>query len=122
MQFYNDIGHASDDGDDTLPPPPRLSMSLGDLDSDSNDDDIVRINPPRLSLPLDESEVGTHSMEVGRRALSEQPYFGRSSFGIRLSDRFADFNDVEMDTVLEEDDIQNESLELTQRNEQLSLG
>jgi hypothetical protein len=88
--FYNESSHAPDDDDDEeLPPVPRLSMNLNELDQ-AEDDEDDRIPVPRFSLPLDDIDTTSHSIEFGRRAVSERPY--RPSFGIRLSDRFVDFN------------------------------
>ncbi|KAL7272231.1 hypothetical protein RUND412_004976, partial [Rhizina undulata] len=86
--FYNDL--PDDDDDDDRIQPPRLSL---DLNYDP-DDDEERIPPPRLSLPLEDFDVTNQSIEFGRRAVSEQPVVGRASFGIRLSDRFEDFNEL----------------------------
>ena len=67
---------------------------------DDNEDSSLS-PPPRLSAPLDEEVQTQHSVEVPRRAHSEQPFgrLSRGSFGsIRFSDRFADPNE----TVLED--------------------
>lgn len=88
--FYSDPGHASGSDSDSgeLPPAPRLSMNLNELDDDSFLNDEPE---PRFSVPLEDLDHTHQSIEFGRRAVSEQPWGGRASFGIRLSDRFADF-------------------------------
>lgn len=70
-------------------------MNLNDLNQMEDDEDI-RIPVPRFSVPLDDIDTTSHSIEFGRRAVSERPY--RPSFGIRLSDRFADFNGLGNDS------------------------
>ncbi|CUS14485.1 unnamed protein product [Tuber aestivum] len=90
--FYSDPGHNSEDEDSELPPAPRLSMNLNEFEQ-AEDEEDTRLPVPRYSLPLENLEDVdyTHtSIEFGRRAVTERPY--RPSFGIRLSDRFADFN------------------------------
>ena len=92
--FYSDPGHNSDDGDEELPPVPRPSMNLNEFEQ-AEDEEDARLPIPGYSLPLENLEDTdyTHtSIEFGRRAVTERPY--RPSFGIRLSDRFADFNGV----------------------------
>ncbi|KAG0632794.1 centromere kinetochore component CENP-T-domain-containing protein [Tuber brumale] len=92
--FYSDPGHNSEDEDEELPPAPRLSMDLNEFEQ-AEDEEDARLPVPRYSLPLENLEDMdyTHtSIEFGRRAVTERPY--RPSFGIRLSDRFADFNGV----------------------------
>ncbi|KAH8601953.1 centromere kinetochore component CENP-T-domain-containing protein [Bisporella sp. PMI_857] len=72
-------------------PRPRLSMAL---DEDSDEDDSLLL-PPR-SAGLENDDYTGHSIELPRRAISEQPLgrLSRGSFGsIRLSDQFRDFND-----------------------------
>lgn len=80
--FYSDPGHADEDDDANWLPRPRLSMNLNDLD---DEDDLRSM---RFSAPPEDIDSTHHSVEFGRRAVSEQP--GRSSFG-GLSDRFEDF-------------------------------
>ncbi|KAF1992302.1 hypothetical protein K402DRAFT_443119 [Aulographum hederae CBS 113979] len=79
------------------PIPPRLSMALNELE----DEDSFHERPPRLSMPLDfDEELTTKSIETGRRALSEQPKqrLSRNSFESgRLSERFADVNELGID-------------------------
>ena len=55
---------------------------------DEDDDDSLLGRAPTLSMPLDEDNYTTKSVELPRRALSEQPLSRskRGSFGIRLSD------------------------------------
>jgi hypothetical protein len=72
-------------------PRPRFSLPLGD-----EDDDDSLIEPPK-SAGLEDEEFTARSVELPRRAISEQPLgrFSRGSFGsVRLSDVFADLNDV----------------------------
>lgn len=59
-------------------------MNLDEL----NDEDLGV--EPRFSVPLEDLDHTHQSVEFGRRAVSEQPWGGRASFGIRLSDRFVD--------------------------------
>ncbi|KAF2703897.1 hypothetical protein K504DRAFT_462973 [Pleomassaria siparia CBS 279.74] len=70
---------------------PRLSMPLGDM----YDDDSFHDAPPRRSLlpylPNDVDNGTVQSLEFGRRALSEDP---RMMYGTRLSERFADLNEL----------------------------
>lgn len=83
--FYSDPGHTSNEEDDDtnwLPPAPRLSMNLNDLDQSYDDDDLRAM---RFSVPLDDLENTRQSIEFARRAASEPR---RDSYG---SDRFADF-------------------------------
>lgn len=68
---------------------PRLSMPLEDM----YDDDSFHERPPRQSLlpdlPDDVDGGTVQSLEFGRRALSEDPRYGR-----RVSERFADFSEL----------------------------
>ncbi|KAI9875237.1 MAG: hypothetical protein M1830_008719 [Pleopsidium flavum] len=80
-------------------PRPRLSMPIDD-DDDEEEDDSFHLAPPRLSEPLDDDNRTQQSVEIPRRAISEQPgtRFARESFGIiRMSDRFADLNELDLD-------------------------
>ena len=57
--------------------------------ADENED--FQLTPPRLSIPLGTEEKTGRSIEIGRRALDDQPpgSLSRSSFGaVRGSDRF----------------------------------
>ncbi|ORX91996.1 centromere kinetochore component CENP-T-domain-containing protein [Clohesyomyces aquaticus] len=82
-----------EDGPDLVAP--RLSMPLGDM---YDDDDSFHEAPPRQSLLPDipdDADTGTmHSLEFGRRALSEDP---RRMFTSRVSERFADLNELGVD-------------------------
>ena len=72
---------------------PRLSLALGD-DDDEEDDSLLL--PPR-SAGLEDENFTIQSLELPRRAISEQPSgrLSRGSFGsIRMSDQFADLNDA----------------------------
>ncbi|KAK0749571.1 centromere kinetochore component CENP-T-domain-containing protein [Schizothecium vesticola] len=80
-------GHAEedDDDDDELPRPPRLSLPI-DRD-DVEDDDELR---PHQSAGLEDENFTMRSIELGRRAYSEQPG-GRFSMGsMRMSEYFED--------------------------------
>lgn len=71
---------------------PRLSLPI---DQDDDDDDSLLL-PPQ-SAGLENENFTTQSVELGRRAISEQPpnRFSRGSFGsVRLSDQFADLNQL----------------------------
>lgn len=78
-------------------PRPRLSMPIED---DDDDDDNFHLDPPQLSEPLEDDNLTQRSVEAPRRAISEQPgrRFARESFGVlRMSDRFADLNELDLD-------------------------
>ncbi|KAK4697897.1 hypothetical protein P7C71_g242, partial [Lecanoromycetidae sp. Uapishka_2] len=69
-------------------PQPRFSIAI---DDGTIDDDSFQEGPPRLSMPLDEADQTGRSIEIGRRAINEQPRgrLSRGSFGsIRASDGF----------------------------------
>lgn len=72
-------------------PKPRLSLPL---EVDEEDDSLL-MPPPRLSVPLEDENLTTKSIEVPRRALSEQPLgrLSRGSLGsVRISDQFGDLS------------------------------
>lgn len=72
---------------------PRLSLPLNEYDDD--DDDSLLL-PPH-SAGLEDENFTVQSVELGRRAVSEQPpgRLSRGSFGsIRMSDVFADLNET----------------------------
>ncbi|TVY48115.1 Inner kinetochore subunit [Lachnellula occidentalis] len=74
---------------------PRLSLPIGD----EEDDDDSLLLPPQ-SAGLEDENFTVQSVELGRRAISEQPLnrFSRGSFGsVRLSDQFADMNQLDFD-------------------------
>jgi hypothetical protein len=78
--------------DDAALERPRLSLALGD---DEDGDDSLLL-PPR-SAGLEDENFTIQSLELPRRAISEQPpgRLSRGSFGsVRMSDQFADLNDV----------------------------
>ncbi|PHH85956.1 hypothetical protein CDD83_10946 [Cordyceps sp. RAO-2017] len=89
-------GGDDDDDDDELPiDKPRLSLPL-DHDDDDDDDDL---QPPR-SAGLEEENFTVQSIELPRRALSEQPGLGllRGSFGNeRVSDFFEQYSNYPAD-------------------------
>ncbi|KZF20506.1 hypothetical protein L228DRAFT_270573 [Xylona heveae TC161] len=80
------------------PPKPRVSLPLGEDDDDDDDDDDEPLPPPpQLSSEFDDDNYTIQSVEQPRRAASEQPFgrLSRASFGsLRLSDRFADLDDL----------------------------
>lgn len=84
-----------DDGPDL--PRPRLSMPLHEYDDDS-----FHEAPPRLSLALEDVDTTMHSVEGGRRAVSEDPRPRLSLARLRLSERFGD----DMDVLSEEGDAE----------------
>ncbi|KAL1631864.1 hypothetical protein SLS56_004226 [Neofusicoccum ribis] len=58
------------------------------------DDDSFHEAPPRLSLALEDVDTTMHSVEGGRRAVSEDPRPRLSLARLRLSERFGDDIDV----------------------------
>lgn len=95
-----------EDGPDLVAP--RLSMPLGDM----YDDDSFHEAPPRRSLlpylPDDVDNGTIQSLEFGRRALSEDP---RMMYTTRLSERFADLNELGID----EEDYEVDGTFITRR-------
>ena len=88
-----------EDGPD--PERPRLSLPFGDED----DEDDSLLLPPR-SAGLEDENFTIQSVELPRRALSEQPpgRLSRGSFGsIRMSDVFPDLNDAGLDGLGDDD-------------------
>jgi hypothetical protein len=72
-----------DDDDEELPKRPRLSLPIGEEDDDDSDD-----LQPHRSVLIDDENFTMQSIEMPRRALSEQPN-GRFSMGsVRMSDYF----------------------------------
>lgn len=72
-----------DDDDEELPKRPRLSLPIGEEDDDSDD-----LQPHRSVVFDDDDNFTMQSIEMPRRALSEQPG-GRFSMGsTRMSDYF----------------------------------
>ncbi|KAI9795469.1 MAG: hypothetical protein M1833_006999 [Piccolia ochrophora] len=97
--------HSIDFDDEPDLPAPRMSMRLDEDDDD--EDDSLPLPPPRLSIGLDDENDTQRSVEMPRRAYSEQPgrRFSRDSFGgLRLSDRFADLNELGRGTFIGDDD------------------
>ena len=77
---------------------PRLSMPI----EDSDEDDSLLL-PPQ-SAGLENEEFTGHSIELPRRAISEQPLgrLSRGSFGsIRMSDQFGDLNEIGLRSVFD---------------------
>ena len=84
------------DDDGSNPEMPRLSLPLG---QDDEEDDSLLL-PPR-SAGLEDQNFTVQSIELPRRALSEQPprRLSRGSFGsIRLSDQFADLDEIALNS------------------------
>ncbi|KAK4042183.1 centromere kinetochore component CENP-T-domain-containing protein [Parachaetomium inaequale] len=72
-----------DDDDEELPKRPRLSLPIGEEDDDDSDD-----LQPHRSVVIDDDNFTMQSIEMPRRAISEQPG-GRFSMGsVRMSDYF----------------------------------
>lgn len=81
-----------EDEEEDHPPAPRLSMPFNDL----SDDDSFHVKPPRLSLALNDEDITTRSLEANRRATADTiPRFSLGS--TRLSERFADLNELGID-------------------------
>jgi hypothetical protein len=79
--------------DEAASPPPRFSMDM--MGEDEEGEDSFDWPPPRLSAPPEDDNITQKSVELPRRAMSEQPLsrfsLGRASFGrIRVSDYFGD--------------------------------
>jgi hypothetical protein len=87
----------NDDMDEEPDPErPRLSLPLGE---DDEDDSLLL--PPH-SAGLEDENFTVQSVELPRRAISEQPpgRLSRGSFGsIRMSDQFADLNELGLDGI-----------------------
>ncbi|KAJ9641476.1 hypothetical protein H2199_005446 [Coniosporium tulheliwenetii] len=67
-------------------------MPLNDL----SDDDSFHVKPPRLSIALNDDDITTRSLEANRRATVDT--IPRLSLGsTRLSERFADLNELGID-------------------------
>ena len=89
-------------GDDADIPMPRFSLNLEGTGEEEEDDDSFHMPPPRLSLPLDDADHTERSIELGRRANSEQlsRRLSRGSFGtLRMSDWLGDATDLEIDVI-----------------------
>ncbi len=86
-------------------PKPRFSLHLGETEEDGEEEaDSFYMPPPRLSLPLDEGGHTGRSIELGRRAISENPSgrLSRGSFGtLRMSDGFGDTTELQLDNIEE---------------------
>lgn len=92
----------NDDLDDAPDPVrPRLSMPLAE-----DDEDDSFLLPPQRSLDFaDEDNLTQRSVELPRRAFSEQPGGGysRGSFGsVRTSERFGDLSELGLGALEEE--------------------
>lgn len=77
----------NDVDDEPAPTRPRLSMAIGEND----DEDDSLLLPPHSDALLDDDNMTMRSVELPRRAVSEQPgvRLSRGSFGsIRYSDQF----------------------------------
>lgn len=94
-----------EDGPDPIPP--RLSLPLGYED----DEDDSLLLPPR-SAGLENEPSTIRSVELGRRAHSEQPQsrLSRGSFGsVRLSGTFSELNELLSDRGDDETSVVDES-------------
>lgn len=100
---YQLKGTSADDDLENEPDPIRPRMSLG-IEYDEGDSFHL---PPILSIPLEDENHTLQSVEVPRRATSEQP-FGRlsnGSFGsVLMTDRFADLDDLSQGLALEREE------------------
>lgn len=79
------VARLNDVDEEPLPARPRLSMPLGDEEDDS------LLLPPHSDALMADDNVTMQSVELPRRAISEQPggRFSRGSYGsIRTSDQF----------------------------------
>lgn len=95
LTLYN-----NDDLDDG-PEPIRPRFSLP-LEEEDDDDDSLLLAP--RSAGLEDENFTMQSVELPRRAFSEQPLgrLSRGSFGsVRMSDQFADFNELGIGGVFE---------------------
>ena len=90
-------------GNDLEIPKPRFSLDV-EGEGEDDEEDSFHMHPPRLSLPLDDDDYTERSIELGRRAISEQPSgrLSRGSFGtLRMSDRFGDTTELQLDAIAE---------------------
>lgn len=81
-----------------------MSLAFGEKVAEE-DDDSFHLLPPRLSLPLEDGRHTRTSVEMGRRAYSERPTGRRSGGsydGMRMSDRFSDMNELQLDPISED--------------------
>ena len=91
-------------GDHVDLPKPRLSLNLEDKEEEDDDEDSFHMPRPRLSLPLHDSDHSERSIELGRRAISEQPSrtLSRGSLGnLIMSDHFGDTTQLTFDAIAE---------------------
>jgi len=87
-------------------PRPRLSMPI----DAEEDDDSFHLPPTLVSAPLEDDAYTQRSVEVPRRAISEQPFgrLSRGSFGsVRTSDRFADTVELGLDAMMNDGPIED---------------
>jgi hypothetical protein len=101
---------ARDDELDDEPEPqrPRLSLPMGEED----DEDDSLLLPPR-SAGLEDENFTLQSIELGRRARSEQPLsqFSRGSFGsIRMSENFGDLSVLGLEGNMDDSSIIDRSV------------
>jgi hypothetical protein len=73
-----------DEDDEELPKRPRLSFPIGEEDEDDSDD----LQPHRSVLIDDDNNFTMQSIEMPRRAYSEQPMNRVSMGSVRMSDYF----------------------------------
>jgi hypothetical protein len=87
---------------------PRLSLPIGE--EDEEDDSLLL--PPR-SAGLEDENFTVQSVELGRRARSEQPLsrLSRGSFGsIRMSDNFGDMSALHMEEDVDDSSFMGRSI------------
>ncbi|KAK3996498.1 centromere protein T [Cladorrhinum sp. PSN332] len=77
------MGMDYDDDDEELPKRPRLSLPIGEDDEDDSDDLV-----PHRSIIMDDENFTMQSIEMPRRAYSEQPGGRLSMNSPRMSDFF----------------------------------
>lgn len=102
-QVARDVTQQQEDPLEQEPDLPRPRLSLP-LENEEDGDDSQLDPAPQLSMPLDEDSVISKTIELGRRAVSEQPQsiFSRGSFG---SIRVSDVGDLSKFSALSDGDI-----------------
>jgi hypothetical protein len=103
------LKHDDDDWDDEPElQRPRLSLPIGE--EDEEDDSLLL--PPK-STGLEDENFTVQSVELGRRARSEQPLsrLSRGSFGsIRMSENFGDMSALHMDEDVDDSSFMGRSM------------
>ena len=123
---FDDSSGSGDDVAGVLPPPPRMSLDPDDrLDRDN--EEFVRIPPPEMTpvknngatfgavdglngSTIPDGDTSVDSVEFPRRAHPES-FTPRMSFGIRLSDRFHDLQELgnEDESIIDENHFAEDS-------------